>query len=148
MLTPSLAQASFLYSAGISAARCGRSRMWPTEASTTYSSPKYVDIFLAFAGDSTMTSFLPFAESTRGVLSAWAGFFFLGNSNRCPSAKSINKNCFHHVYVHSGFHLSNTNNIFQTNASPSSRTLKVQNIGSYVFNLELNFRITRDPKAS
>jgi hypothetical protein len=33
--------------------------MWPTEASTTYSSPKKEPILRAFAGDSTITNFVP-----------------------------------------------------------------------------------------
>ena len=59
MFTPSFAQANFLYSFGISAARCGKSRMWPTEASTTYSSPKKEPILRAFAGDSTILTLFP-----------------------------------------------------------------------------------------
>ena len=33
----------------------GRSRIWPTLDLTIYSSPKYFEIVLAFAGDSTIT---------------------------------------------------------------------------------------------
>src|SRR5690349_6435250 len=35
-----------------------RSRMCPTEACTSYPSPRYCAMVLAFAGDSTITSFL------------------------------------------------------------------------------------------
>jgi hypothetical protein len=34
-----------------------RSRMWPTEACTSYPLPRYWAIVLALAGDSTMTNF-------------------------------------------------------------------------------------------
>src|ERR1700761_9242558 len=37
----------------------GRSMMWPIEASTWYSLPRYLLIVFAFAGDSTITSDLP-----------------------------------------------------------------------------------------
>jgi hypothetical protein len=37
----------------------GRSMMWPIEASTTYSEPRYLLIVFAFAGDSTITSDFP-----------------------------------------------------------------------------------------
>src|SRR3954451_23615236 len=39
----------------MSAARSGRSRMWPTLDSTTKSSPRYPAIVFALAGDSTIT---------------------------------------------------------------------------------------------
>src|SRR5690606_27341117 len=46
-----------------------RSRMCPTEASTSYSSPRYLAMVFAFAGDSTMTSF--FVPGTV-LLDSWA----------------------------------------------------------------------------
>ena len=49
-----------------------RSRIWPTEACTSYPSPRYWAIVLAFAGDSTITSF--FVPDT-GLL---AVSYFLG----------------------------------------------------------------------
>src|SRR6266550_6424557 len=38
----------------------GRSITWPTDAFTTYPEPRYFLMVLAFAGDSTTTSVLPF----------------------------------------------------------------------------------------
>src|SRR6056297_1175770 len=53
---PRRAHGSPLSPAGTSAALRGRSRMWPTEESTTYSSPRYPAMVFALAGDSTITS--------------------------------------------------------------------------------------------
>src|SRR5690606_23242350 len=47
--------------------RLGRSRMWPTEARTTKSSPRYLLMVLALAGLSTITSCLPTAADLPGA---------------------------------------------------------------------------------
>src|SRR5205809_5577149 len=57
MLTPRRAQGWPWYWAGTSSAPRGRSRIWPTEESTTYSSPRYPAMLLTLFGDSTITSF-------------------------------------------------------------------------------------------
>jgi hypothetical protein len=36
----------------------GRSRTWPTDARTTKSFPRYLEMVFDFEGDSTMTSFI------------------------------------------------------------------------------------------
>src|SRR3954447_21153094 len=71
--TPTRDPFSFLYSAGMSAARSGRSRMWPTLDSTTKPSPRYPAIVFALAGDSTMTRRFPLpSRATAGQDSAVA----------------------------------------------------------------------------
>src|SRR5882757_7403786 len=59
MFTPSRAQGSPLYFAGISSAPLGRSRMWPKLDSTTYPDPRKPAIIRAFFGDSTITRRVP-----------------------------------------------------------------------------------------
>src|SRR5215208_5008391 len=58
MSTPRRAHGSFLCSAGTSAARSGRSLMCPMLDSTENSGPRKREIVRAFAGDSTITSFV------------------------------------------------------------------------------------------
>src|SRR5688572_11121254 len=70
-----------LLSTSTPSSRLGRSRRWPTVAFTVYPRPKYFPIVLAFVGDSTMTSALPFtgaASISSGVASVGgASAFFL-----------------------------------------------------------------------
>jgi len=63
--TPIRAQVSSLYSAGISAADEGRSRICPIEDSTVKPGPRYLAIVLALAGDSTITRADRVADSRR-----------------------------------------------------------------------------------
>src|ERR1041385_3079522 len=59
---------------GMSAFDDGRSRMWPTQESTTKPLGRYCWIFFDFVGDSTMTSFFaPGEDSLPGVDVAMAG---------------------------------------------------------------------------
>src|SRR5690349_1944693 len=55
---------------GMSAFELGRSRMWPTQESTTKPLGRYCWIFFDFVGDSTMTSFLPAPAAAEASASA------------------------------------------------------------------------------
>src|SRR5438445_13465032 len=76
MLTPSRAHGSDRYLAGISAALSGMSLMWPMLDSTTYPGPRYPAMVRALAGDSTITSRVPWLAGRAAAPEVLAGTLF------------------------------------------------------------------------